>query len=84
MRQGRKQAAGIRVARGGKEIGHRSRFDHAPGIHDRYILGTLRHKTQIMGHKKDRHSKAVAQIGDQIEDLRLKRDVERGGRFVRD
>ena len=51
--------------------------------HD-HAIGDLGDDAEIMGDEHDGHVAAALQVADQFEDLRLRRDVERGGRFVGD
>ena len=47
-------------------------------------VGHLADDRQIMGDQQQRHAEAVAQIPQQLQDVRLDRHVERGGRLVGD
>src|SRR4051794_4681780 len=59
-------------------------FHHLAGIHDDDALRGLRHHAHRMGDQHDGHAEAVLHVLQQIEDLRLDGDVERGGRLVGD
>jgi hypothetical protein len=56
----------------------------AARIHHRDPVAELRHDAEVMGDEEDREPPVAAQIVEQRQDLRLHRDVERGGGFVRD
>ncbi len=49
--------------------------------HGNAVAG-LRHDAEIMGDENDRQAASVADVHQEFQDLRLDRDVERGGRFV--
>src|SRR5438128_7993114 len=59
-------------------------FHHLAGIHDDDALRGLRHHAHRMGDQHDRHAEAFLHVLQQIENLRLDGDVERGGRLVGD
>ncbi len=63
---------------------HRGFFDHAAGIHHQHAVGGLGDHAHVVGDDHDRHAELVAQVQQQIEDLCLDRNVQRGGRFVGD
>ena len=47
-------------------------------------VGDLGHDAEIMRDEQDRHAALAAKRIDELQDLRLRRDVERRGRFVGD
>ena len=57
---------------------------HEPVLHHIDIFGELPDDGQVMGDEDHRHAVFVLEVLDEIEDLRLHRHVERGGRFVGD
>ena len=59
-------------------------LDHAAGIHHRDLVGAAGDDAEIMGDDDHRHVPAALLARQQIEDLRLDGDVERGGRLVGD
>ena len=59
-------------------------FDHAGRIHHVHSVGIAGHNAEIVRNDDDRDAETSRQILHQFEDLRLDRDVERCGRFVRD
>ena len=58
-------------------------LDDPPGIHDQHPVGDLTHHGEVVGDQEHRHAEAGLQAEEQIEDLRLDGDVERGRRLVR-
>ena len=60
----------------------RALFDHPAVLHHGDAIGDIGDDAEIMGDEQDRHAAAVLHVADQLQDLRLRRDVERGGRLV--
>ena len=48
------------------------------------MLGDLAHDREIMADEQIRHTRSLADVGEQIEDLSLDRYVERRHGFVED
>ena len=59
-------------------------FDDDAVLHHHDAVGDLGDDAEIMGDEHDRGLAALLQVADQFQDLRLRGDVERGGRLVRD
>ena len=59
-------------------------LDHLAGIHHHHALRGFRHHAHGMGDQHHRHAEALLHVLQQIEDLRLDGDVERGGGLVGD
>ena len=59
-------------------------LDLAPGIHDDDALAGLGHDTEIMGDEDDRGAGARLELDEELQDLGLDGDVERGRRLVGD
>jgi hypothetical protein len=61
-----------------------------PLLHDKPVLhhadpvGDPPHDPEVMGDEQKAHAEVALQLRQELEDLRLDRDVERGGRFVGD
>ncbi len=55
-------------------------FDDAARVHHGNALGHLRNDAQIVGDEKQTESQFTAEAVQQIQDLFLHRDVERGCR----
>ena len=78
------QADGVGVLRVGEQVGDVGAFDDLAGIHHQHLVGHLGDHAEIVGDEQDRHAEPALQVAQQIEDLRLDGDVERGGRLVGD
>ena len=57
-------------------------LDDATAIHHRHRIGIAGHHTKVMGDEDQRRAGLARQLLEQIEDLRLHRDIERGGRLI--
>ena len=53
-------------------------------LHDADAVGELAHDAEIVGDEQHRHAEPLLRFLQQFQDLRLHRDVERGGRLVGD
>jgi hypothetical protein len=70
---------------GGREdLRDRAGFHNAPGIHHRDAVSLAGHHAEVMRDEHHPHPLRRAQIAEQVEDLRLHRDIERRGRLIRD
>ena len=78
------QAHRIRMKRLGENLPRVRALDHLAGVHDRDIVGLLGDHAEIMGDQQQSHADLLLQLFHQIEDLRLNRHVERGGRLIGD
>src|SRR5215831_427663 len=67
-----------------KQLQDRSLLDLAACIHDNDALAGFGHHPEIMRDEDDRRPGFFLQLEDELEDLRLDGDIERGGRFVGD
>jgi hypothetical protein len=59
-------------------------LDDPAGVHDCDLVGHLRDDAEVVRDHYDRGVELALQTLDQLEDLRLDRDVERGGRLIGD
>ncbi len=59
-------------------------FHDASGVQHRHAIGVLGDDAKVVRNEDHRRAEFVAQFAQQIEDLRLHGDVERGGRLVGD
>jgi hypothetical protein len=59
-------------------------FHDASEVHDRDAVGDVFDHREVVGDKQVRHAEFVLEVFQQIEDLRLDRDVEGAHRFVGD
>ncbi|MOA12453.1 hypothetical protein D3C78_1324480 [compost metagenome] len=57
-------------------------FAHLAMLHDVNVIGKLLHDRQVMGDEDHGHAAFLLQVADEIEDLRLHRHIQRGGRFI--
>ena len=67
-----------------EHVVHGPLFDDAALLHDRDAVRDVGDDAEIMRDEQHRHAAPLLNIADQPKDLRLRRDVERRGRFVRD
>ncbi|RMS50537.1 hypothetical protein ALP65_04624 [Pseudomonas aeruginosa] len=81
---GVEQLAGIGVSRGCEEFLAGSLLDDPPLLHDADAVGDAPDQVEVVGDQQQGHAQACLQVLEQIEDLQLDGDVERGGRFVGD
>ena len=84
MRRGGKEAAGIGMRHAREDIVGPPGFDDAAGIHDRDAVGHLGDDAEIVGDQHQRGTGVFDQFVQQVENLRLHGDVERGRRLVGD
>ena len=76
------QAPGIGVARVGIQLGRGRRFDHTAGVHHHHAVSVARHHAQVVCDEDERRPRALRQVFQQIKNLRLHGDVQRGGGFI--
>ena len=78
------QADRVRVRGLEEHIVGRALLDDARRIHHVHAVGVARHDAEIVRDDDQRDAEPARQVLHQFEDLRLDRDVERGGRLVGD
>ena len=78
------QALGVGMARVREQRLDARLLDDLPGIHHDDALRHLGDDAHRVRDQHDRHAEALLQLAEQVEDLRLDGDVERGGRLVGD
>ena len=61
-----------------EQLGDRRFFDHLGAVHHDDPLRGLRDHAHVVGDQQDRHPELCLQLVQELEDLRLDRDVERG------
>jgi hypothetical protein len=59
-------------------------LDDTTEIHHDDAIGEMAHHMKIVAYEQDREAEALTQIGEQIYDLSLDRDVQSCDRFVSD
>ena len=84
LRDAAEQAERVGMLRIVEDRGTRRALHHAAGVHHRDLVGHLGDDAEVVGDQDDRHAGLLLQFAQQVEDLRLHRDVERGGGFVGD
>src|SRR6266851_1895488 len=80
LRRARKQGAGVRVGGPSEHCRLRSLLDDRAEIHDRDCVGNVAHDLQVVRYEKIGDAQFLLQIHQQIQHLRLNRNVERGYR----
>src|SRR5262249_15582370 len=83
-RDGAQEAQRVGVPWTGEEVSGGAPPDDVPRVHHRVPAAHARHHSEVMGDQNYRHAQLAAQAQDQVQDLGLDRDVERGRRLVRD
>ena len=78
------QTLGVRVLRAGEQRVDRRLLDDLPGVHDDDPVADLGDDAEVVGHEEHGHAEVALERAEQVEDLRLDRDVERGRRLVGD
>ena len=83
---GRSRAAAACTGAAGASSTSRGRaaLDDAPAVHDDRLVGDLAHDREVVADEDVGDAGPLADVGEQVEDLRLDRDVERGDRLVED
>ena len=71
------------MGRCGIEVGGCSVLDDLAGVHHGETIAHAGDDAEVVGDQQDGDVEAALEIGE-VEDLRLDRDVEGGGRFVGD
>ena len=72
------------MLRRGENVTHGAALDDATRVHDDDVVAHLRNDAEVVRDQQDRHPHPLAQLHQQLEDLRLDRHVERGRRLVGD
>ena len=80
-RDGLEQPARVRVPRMAEELVGRALLDHAAAVHDDHAVGEPAHDAEVVADVDDRGVTA-AQLGDDLEQARLRDHVEPGRRLV--
>ncbi len=78
------QPARVGMARRSKNFCRRAGLHHLASVHDDDARGDARDDAEIMRDEHQPHMEFALQLGEQMQDLRLDRHVERGGRLVGD
>src|SRR3984957_1864094 len=84
--QGHRGQQGVGVG-GTRMIPHllgRRLLGDLPQIHDRHAVAHVTHDRQVVGDEDIGQTELALQVGEQVQDLRLDRHVQRGHRLVTD
>src|SRR5438067_789715 len=79
-----KQRPGVGVLRALEDLLDRTLLDDPAGVHDDHPLAQARHQGHVVGDQHHGRPQLAVELLHQGDDLRLHRDVEGGGRLVRD
>jgi len=71
------------VAHGAQQVAGRAVLDDAPVLHHGDPVGDIGHDGQIMRDQQQAMPNSSTAL-QQVQDARLRRDIQRGGRFIRD
>ena len=74
----------VRMGRSGVEVGGRGVLDDLAGVHHRDPVAHAGDDAEVVGDQQHGDAEALLQVGEEVEDLRLDRDVERRRRLVGD
>ena len=83
-RHGREQSLGVGMPRRGEYLLSGPHLDDLAEIHDGDTMRHVLDDRQIVADEEQRKAELALQILQQVDDLRLDRDVERGDRLVAD
>jgi hypothetical protein len=78
----REQSERIRHLRVIENIVNAARFNYACPIHNGYFVCHISDYSQIVGNENDSGIEFTLQLGNQLDDLRLHRDIQRSCWFV--
>ena len=76
------QALGIGMSGRVENVGLGAELDQVAGVHDGDAVGDVRNDGEIVRDEEHRQSEFVAEVVEQVEDLLLNGDIERGGGLV--
>ena len=84
QRHRREQGLRVRVRRRAVDVEVGALLHHAAEVHHRDAVGDVPHDRQVVGDEQVGQAEVVLQVLEQVDHLRLHRDVERGDRLVAD
>jgi len=76
------QVVRVVVSGAPEHLGGGPHLDEAPEIHDAYPVGQVPHDVQSMADEEASQSEARAKVVEEVDDLRLNREIERRHRLV--
>ena len=79
-----KEREGIRMERTGAEFLGGADLHDAPEIHDHDAVTDVFHDGEIVRDEEERHAGLLLDVLQEVHDLRLDADIERGDGFVGD
>ena len=79
---GTHQGGGVGVLRLAEDLVGRSKLDELADIHHRDAVGDVAHHRKVVGDEEEGQFQARLQLEQQVQHLRLDRDVERRDRLV--
>lgn len=82
MRYGGQQFAGVLLLRIEEDFVGVAVFDNPARLHHRNAIGEVADDGQVMGDEEHGQAEVGLQATQEIEDLGLDRNVERGHRFI--
>ena len=84
MRHGLQQRLQVGVLRAHEDVVERAGLDDLAVMGDDDFLGHVGDDAEIMRDQEHGHAELGLEVADQLQDLRLDRDIESGGRLVGD
>ena len=84
LRHRAEQAFGVRMMRAREQLIDRRVLDDLAAVHHDDTRHRFGDDTEIVRDEKNGSTEAMLQVAQQLENLRLDRDIERGRRLVRD
>ena len=82
-RRGGEQRAGIGVRRVFKDVLLGPLLDRAAEVHHHHFIGNMAHDAEVVGNEEIGEIELLLQVHQQVQDLRLDRDVQGRYRLVR-
>ena len=82
--KGAQQHLGVGVARLGEDPPHRTLLRDAPGVHDHHPVAGLGDDREVVGDEDEGQAELLAQLLQQLQDLRLDHHVQGRRRLVAD
>ena len=74
----------VRVQRAGENLLRRAHFDDAAQVHHGHAPADMTDDAEVVGDEEVREIETLLQVLQQVDNLRLNRDIERGNRLVAD
>ena len=81
---GGEQAAGVGLDGALEDLAHAAGLDDAALLHDHDVVGEVADHRQVVGDEDEGDAEVAAQVGEELDDLGLDRDVEGGDGLVGD